>query len=211
MRKSTLAILGIVLFSFIISAYFYPKMPARMVTHWNSRGEPNGYMQRFWGMLTMPLVLAGLALLFLIIPIIDPLRANIEGFRGYYDGFILLFFIFMLSVQSQLILWNSGRRISPNVIAPIGSGILFFYVGILCENAKRNWFIGIRTPWTLSSKRVWKKTHRIGGRLFKIAGIITIAGVFFQRYALLFILVPVLSVAAYTTVYSYIEYRRESG
>lgn len=115
----------------------------------------------------------------------------------------------MLSIHFQVILWNLGIKISPNVIVPIGIGILFFYIGILCENAKRNWFIGIRTPWTLSSERVWERTHKIGGKLFKIAGVIAFVGVFFQSYALFFILVPVISVAAYTIIYSYVEYQKE--
>jgi uncharacterized membrane protein len=157
----------------------------------------------------MPIILVGLGLLFIAIPRIDPLKANIEKFRKYYDGFIILLFIFMLSVYSQVILWNLGIKISPNAILPIGLGLLFFYCGILCENAKQNWFIGIRTPWTLSSERVWEKTHKIGGKLFKIAGVIAFVGAFFQSYALFFILVPVISVAAYTIIYSYFEYQKE--
>jgi uncharacterized membrane protein len=58
----------------------------------------------------------------------------------------------MFSIHLQVILWNAGTEISPNITLPIGIGLLFFYIGILCENAKRNWFIGIRTPWTLSSE-----------------------------------------------------------
>jgi uncharacterized membrane protein len=97
---------------------------------------------------------------------------------------------------------------SPNVIFPIGLGLLFFYSGILYENAKRNWFIGIRTPWTLSNDIVWDKTHKIGGKLFKIAGVVAIFGIFFQKYALLFILVPVILITAYTIIYSYFEYQK---
>jgi len=77
------------------------------------------------------------------------------------------------------------------------------------ENAKRNWFIGIRTPWTLSSDGVWKKTNLIGGKLFKIAGIIAIIGSFFQDYIIFFIIVPIISIAIFTIVYSYIEYQKE--
>lgn len=88
-------------------------------------------------------------------------------------------------------------------------GMLFYCCGILTENAKRNWFIGIRTPWTLSNEKVWEKTHKIGGKLFKIAGVIALLGIAFQSYALFFILVPVILVATYTTVYSYIEYQKE--
>jgi uncharacterized membrane protein len=87
---------------------------------------------------------------------------------------------------------------------------LFYYSGVLIENAKRNWFIGIRTPWTLSSDRVWDKTHKIGGKLFKIAGIVALAAVFFETAAIFFIIVPVIIVSIYTVVYSYLEYQKES-
>ena len=195
--------------SFTVSIYSYPQMPEKVASHWNAQGQVNGYMPKFWGLFLAPFILVGLALLFAAIPRIDPLKENIQKFRKYYDGFIILFFIFMLSIHFQIILWNLGIRISPNVIIPISIGILFFYIGVLCENAKRNWFIGIRTPWTLSSERVWEKTHKVGGKLFKIAGVIAFIGVFFQNYALFFILIPAVLTAIYTIVYSYIQYQKE--
>jgi uncharacterized membrane protein len=210
MRKSEIAILGIILLSFILSAYFYPQMPEQVASHWNAQGQVDGYMSKSWGLFFIPFVLVGLALLFLAIPRIDPLKVNIEAFRKYYDGFVILFFVFMLAIHFQVILWNIGLQISPNVVMPIALGLLFFYAGILCENAKRNWFVGIRTPWTLSSDRVWDKTHQIGGKLFKVAGVITFLGVFFQNYALFFIVAPVLVVVVYTVVYSYVEYQKET-
>jgi uncharacterized membrane protein len=168
-------------------------------------------MSKFWGLFLMPLILMGIALLFFAIPRIDPLKANIERFRKYYDGFIILLFIFLLSINLQIILWSLGVKISPNVTFPIGLGLLFFYLGILCEHAKRNWFIGIRTPWTLSSDKVWDKTHKVGGKLFKVAGIITLVGAFFRNYVLFFIIIPVLVIAVYTLVYSYFEYQKEAS
>ena len=116
----------------------------------------------------------------------------------------------MLSIYLQLILWNIGIKISPNVIFPIGIGFLLFYIGILCENSKMNWFIGIRTPWTLSNEKVWEKTNKIGGKLFKIAGLISIIGIFLQKYALFFILIPVILATIYTVGYSYFEYQKET-
>jgi len=209
MRKVEIIILAMVLFFFIIGIYFYPQMPEKIASHWNAQGKVDGYMSKFWGVFLIPFVLLGLTLLFIAIPRIDPLKANIEKFRKYYDGFIALFLIFMFSIYFQIILWNIEIKISPNVTIPIGIGILSFYIGMLCENAKRNWFIGIRTPWTLSSERVWEKTHKIGGKLFKIGGIIIFAGVFFQGYALFFIFIPLISIAIYTIAYSYIEYQKE--
>ncbi|WP_269848953.1 SdpI family protein [Methanosarcina horonobensis] len=181
MRKFTIAITGLVLLSFLLSIYFYPQVPEQMATHWNSQGEVDGYMSKFWGLFFMPLVITSLAVMFLIIPRIDPKKENIEKFRKYYDGFIVILILFMIAVHLQILLWNAGVQISPNAILPVGIGLLFYYIGILTENAERNWFIGIRTPWTLSSDRVWKRTNRLGGKLFKIAGIVAVFGAFFSR------------------------------
>jgi len=209
MKKAELFLLIAVVICFIIGIYFYPQMPEQMASHWNAQGNVDDYMSRFWGVFLMPFVFIGLALLFIIIPRIDPLKKNIESFRKYYDGFIILFFIFMLLVYMQTILWNLGTEISPNVAFPILMGFLFFYMGILLENTKRNWFIGIKTPWTLSSENVWNKTHKLGSKMFKIAGIIALIGFLFQKYTFYFILVPVLFVAFYLIVYSYVEYQKE--
>ena len=209
MRKSELFMLIIIIACFVIGIYLYPKMPEQMASHWNAQGKVDGYMSRFWGVFLMPFVFVGLALLFIAIPRIDPLKNNIEKFRKYYDGFIILFFIFMLLVYFQTILWNLGIEISPNLAFPILMGFLFFYIGVLLENAKRNWFIGIRTPWTLSNDKVWNKTHKLGSKMFKIAGIIALIGFLFQKYATYFILIPVLFAAFYLIVYSYFEYQKE--
>jgi uncharacterized membrane protein len=209
MRKTTLAVACIVLLSFLLSIYFYPQMPEQMATHWNYQGEVNGYMAKLWGLFFTPVVITGIAILFLAIPKIDPKIENIEKFRKYYDGFVILFISFMVAVHLHILLWNVGIRISPNTLLPAGTGLLFYYMGILMENADRNWFIGVRTPWTLSSDRVWKKTNRLGGKLFKLAGLVTILGILFSNSAAFFIVVPVLSVAGFTVIYSYIEYKKE--
>lgn len=199
---------GIILLSFILSIYFYPVMPEQMASHWNSKGMVDGYMPKFWGLFLMPFVLLVLLLVFIVIPKIDPLD-NIKKFKKYYDGFIIVMSIFMLFIHGQIILWNLGYEISPNYYIPVSIGLLFFYIGVLCENSKRNWFVGIRTPWTLSSDNVWDKTHKLGGKLFKIAGIIALIGVFFQNYVIYFILVPTLFVSVFLIVYSYVEFRKE--
>ena len=209
MRKAKVTITGLIFLSFIISIYFYPLVPEQMATHWDSQGEVNGYMSKFWGLFFMPLVITGLAIMFLVIPRIDPKKENIAKFRKYYDRFIILLILFLIAVHLQVLLWNIGIRISPNAVFPVGIGLLFYYIGILMENAERNWFIGIRTPWTLSSDSVWRKTNRLGGKLFRIAGISAIFGVFFPELAFFFIIVPALFVAGFTVVYSYIEYQKE--
>ena len=194
--------------SVAISIYFYPFMPEKMASHWNAEGKVNGYMPKNVALFLIPLVILFLSLLFIAIPKVDPLKSNIESFKKYYDGFVILFLIFMLSLHIQIILWNTGLKIPFNLFIPLWVAILFFYIGILLENAQQNWFIGIRTPWTLSSEKVWNKTHRLGGKLFKIAAFIALAGLFFPKYAIRFILLPVFAFAFYLIIYSYFEYQK---
>jgi len=210
MRKNEIIALGVTLLSFVIGIYLYPQMPERMASHWNARGQVDGYIPKFWGLFLIPLTSVGLLLLFIIIPKIDPLKHNIEKFRKYYDIFVLLSIIFLLYIHFLTILWNMGVRFNMAQLLAPAFGILFYYCGILIENARRNWFIGIRTPWTLSSEKVWEKTHKVGGKLFKISGIIAFVGIFLQDYVLFLILVPVISTTIYTIVYSYFEYQKET-
>jgi len=211
MKKNKIIILGIISLSFIIAIYLYPQMPEKMASHWNAQGQVDGYMSKFWGLFLMPIISIGLFLLFILIPKIDPLKENIEKFRKYFDGFIVLIMTFLFYIYLLTVFWNIGIRFNMAQLMMPALGILFYYCGILVENAKRNWFIGIRTPWTLSNEKVWDKTHRIGGKLFKVTGIIAFLGIFFPKYAILFVIIPVISVAVYAIIYSYFEYQKQTS
>jgi len=189
MRKSSVIILLIILASFIAAIYLYPQMPDEMASHWNFKGEVDDYLPKFWGLFLMPIISLGLFLLFLLIPKIDPLKANIEKFRKYFDGFIVLIIVFLFYIYFLSIAWNLGKRFDMGQMMVPALGILFYYCGILVENAKRNWFIGIRTPWTLSNEKVWERTHKIGGKLFKISGVIAFLGIVLPKYAVFFVLI----------------------
>lgn len=210
MENSKLIILGIIILSFIIGIYLYPQLPSPVASHWNFRGEVNGYMSKFWGLFLMPLISIFILLLFLLIPRIDPLKANIEKFRKHFDRFLVLFILFLFYIYLLTIFWNLGQRFSINLFLIPAFAILFYYTGILIENAKRNWFVGIRTPWTLSSETVWEKTHKIGGKLMKAAAIFILFGVFFPDYLWFFILFPILFATLYPAIYSYFEYQAET-
>jgi len=209
MKKTTIIVSAIIILSFILGIYLYPQMPDKMASHWNSNGEVNGYMSKFWGLFLMPIVLIVVLIMFILIPKIDPLKKNIKKFRKYFDGFILLLTIFLLYIHVLTIFWNLNYRFDMTRMIIPAIGILFYYIGILTENAKRNWFIGIRTPWTLSSDKVWEKTHKLGGKLFKISGIIALFGIVFPKYAIWLILAPVIATAIYTLIYSYFEYQKK--
>ncbi len=211
MRAVRIAIIGVLLLTLAGTILSYPYVPDPIVSHWNAAGEADGTMPRLWGLFLLPFLMFGLTAFFAVIPRIEPLRENYARFHDYYEGFILVFAGFMAVVQLQIILWNLGIAINPNRVIPLPISILFAYLSYLIEHAEQNWFVGIRTPWTLSSEAVWKKTHRLGARLFRAAALLALGGLLFPDLAIWFILVPVGTVALSTVVYSYREFQRLGG
>ena len=142
-----------------------------MASHWGVNDQVNGTMSRFWGAFLMPLMSLAMLGLFLLIPAIDPLKANIAQFRGPFNLFIVLMIVFLTYVHGLTIAWNlgyTGFQMSTALLPAMG--LLFIFVGYMLAKAKRNFFIGIRTPWTLSSDTVWDKTHALGSKLFIASG-----------------------------------------
>jgi uncharacterized membrane protein len=208
-KNIQILITGLIVISFLIGAYLQPYMPDKMASHWNASGNVDGYTSQFWGLFLMPVISIVLFLAFTLIPRIDPLKENIEKFRGYFDVFILLLFGFLFYLYVLTVLWNLGYRFNIIQLLAPAFGLIIYYAGVMMENAKQNWFIGVRTPWTLSSETVWDKTNRLAGRLFKVAGVLAALGAVFPEYAIFLILVPVILAAIYPIVYSYQEYQKD--
>ncbi len=211
MKKSELIILLIILLSFAVGIYLYPQMPEKMASHWNISGEVDGYAPKFWGLFLMPFVLIGFFLLFILIPKIDPFKANFEKFRKYFDAFMVFLILFFFYLHFLTLFWNLGFRFNFSQFLSPAFGMLLYCSGFLMEKTKRNWFVGIKTPWTISSERVWDKTHQVGGKLFKISGGVALLGMLFQDYAIFFTVIPVALVSLYLCVYSYFEYQEETS
>jgi len=208
MKNTIIAILIIIALSFSLSIYFSPQMPELMASHWNAAGEVDGYMPKNWGLLFMPILSLFLLALLLIVPRLDPLKKNIETFNKYFYGFLIAIFFFLFYLHVLTLIWNLGYRFELIRYLTPAFAMLFYYCGILIEHAKKNWSIGIRTPWTLSSDKVWDKTHKIGAKLFKISGLLSLLGLILPQYAILFIIVPILLFTLYLYIYSYLEHRK---
>ncbi len=210
-RATILLSIFLIVIASVISAAVYPRLPERVASHWNTANQVDGYMPRFWGAFLMPLVSLGLLALFLLIPQIDPLKANVEKFRGAFNGFIASIVVFMLYLHGLTLAWNLGyEQFDMGAALLPALGLIFILAGIMMRQAKRNYFIGIRTPWTLHSDRVWDETHRLGGTLFIASGLLALAGAFIPRYAFWLLLVPLLGSTLFLVVYSYVLYRQET-
>ncbi len=211
MRKTEIGIIIIIVLSFAVSFVLWPQMPERMASHWNFQGQADGYMPKFWGLFLMPFISLLLFLFFLLVPKIDPLKENIKKFRKYFDSFILLIFLFLFYIYLLSLVWNLGAKLNIGRAVAPALGIVFYYAGVLMEKAKRNWFIGIRTPWTLSNENVWNKTHRFGGKLFKISGVAAFLGLFLPKQAMWLIIVPIVFSAISIVFYSFLAFQKEDS
>jgi uncharacterized membrane protein len=210
MDKLIVASILMIALSFVIGAYFYPLMPEMMASHWGENGNVNGYMPRFWGIFMLPIIIAALTSLLVTIPRIDPLRKNILKFKGYYYAFIFMLTAFMTYIYVITLAWNLGYIFDFTILMIPAFSALFYAVGIMMGKAKRNWFIGIRTPWTLSSDRVWDRTHALGSKLFKASAIIALLGLVFRQHMIFFMIVPLLLSSAIAIVFSYVEYSKQN-
>lgn len=208
MKRTIIIFLAIIILTVVAGAIVYPQLPDQMASHWDASGQVNGVMDRFWGVLMMPIALVVLFLLYLAIPRIDPLKQNINAFRSIYDWFWIGLALFMAYIHGLTLIWNLGREFNFIVAMVPALAVLFWLIGWLIKYSHRNWFVGIRTPWTLSSDAIWDATHRLGSKLFMLAGVILLGALAFPQLVTWLLLVPVLAATFISVIYSYILYRR---
>lgn len=208
LRRSYVVGIALIAVSAVVSVLAYPEMPAEMATHWNAEGEIDGQTPRLLALAVVPALSAVALGLFAVLPRVDPLGENVAAFREQYDTFVVLLVAFLTYLHLLVVGANAGYEFEViQALAP-AVGALFYYVGVLSEHAERNWFVGIRTPWTISSEEVWERTHERAAPLFKLAGVVAALAAFVPTYAEVVIAAPVALVVVYATVYSYVEYRR---
>jgi len=199
---------AIIALMFISGAYIYPSMPETMATHWDADGNVNGYSTRPVGVFLIPAITFGIYILMLAIPHIAVYRKNIESFKQYYFYMIAGIVIFLAVVQSAMLAANMGYAFDMSYIIMPTIAVLFYGIGIILEKTRRNFFIGIRTPWTLSSDAVWEKTNRIGSKMFRVFGVLAVLSLFVPG-GLMFFIVAVFIGVVYLFLYSYLEYKKE--
>lgn len=200
----------LIIITAIAAVYFYSIFPDQVPIHWNFEGEPDNWGSKFIGAVLMPLVMVGIYLLFLVVPYLDPKKERYDQFRKVYHFFKGYFVFFMTAIYFVSSLNVLGYNMPISFWVPFLVGILFILLGNYMGKIKSNWFVGIRTPWTLSSEEVWNKTHRAGGKVFILGGILMMPMYFIPasfRMPLFFIIIALIILG--TVGYSYVVYRDE--
>ena len=193
-----------------MSIWAFPQLPPRVATHWNLNGAPDGFSSRFWALAIIPLMLLIMTGLFNVLPKVDPRRGNYAKFVSSYWLIANAVIVFLLVAHALIIAAGLGYSVKIDRLFPLGVGLLFIFLGNYLTRVEPNWFVGIRTPWTLSSDTVWRKTHRTGGGLMVIGGLVLAVSVFLPRpaFLVLFVVTAVL-VGVIPIAQSYVLWKRE--
>lgn len=214
MKNKTYRIINYVIAAchLLLVAVCYSSLPAKIAMNWSMDGTASySNKAELFAMCGMTVFFA---FLFDFLPRIDPRRKNYEKFGSYYDGFCIFMQIFMLLMTG--IVLNEAYRpgtISVPMVCMLMVGVLFLYIGNMMPKVKSNFYMGIKTPWALSSEEVWRKTHRLGGKCFFVCGILMIGCAFVPNLKVSFWLtmICVFVIAMIPSIMSYIWWRREQN
>lgn len=208
MKKYWMIII-LILCSYVLSLLAIPYLPNEVAIHWNVAGEPDGFMSKWWGALLFPILFTGIVALIVFLPKVDPRKENYEKFEKVYRIFLHVFVLFLFSIHVVTLAYNIGIPVQVDVVVPIGVGMLFIVLGNYMPKIKPNYFIGIRTPWTLENEVVWQKTHRVGGKVFVIMGVLIMLTVFVTSvWRFIFLMIVVFGGTMYLFIQSYIFSRK---
>lgn len=203
MRFSKIFPIAIVLIMLLTGVFLYPYLPATIATHWGIDGSANGYSSKLFGLFFMPILCLFLYFIFLFLPKTDAYRRKFPEFDQYYYLFLVIIFAFLFYLHLLTIFWNLGSRFNMFQAMSPGLALIFFYAGHLAKISHRNWFVGIRTPWTLTNDEVWQKTNTLGGNFLQLIGAITLISTFLPQIAFYLVILPVLVMVPVVMIYSY--------
>ncbi len=195
---------------FVVAAVAWPSMPERLPVHWGITGEPDRWGSKPEGLLILPVTAAAMWALMVVLPRFDPGRANYAAFAGVYTIIRTVTVAFLAVLYAATIASAFGVDVAIDRVAWVGTGLLFVLLGGLFGKLRPSWFVGIRTPWTLSSKLAWTRTHRVGGFSFIALGLaILVAGWFSSVAAFAVLMLGSLANLCFVFIYSYRVWARD--
>jgi len=207
MKNKNIIPLFLIFLMFVAGFLLYDNVPDKLPIHWDSNGSPDGYGSKFTALFLLPIITLGMYFFLLIVPYIAVYKKNIKSFFLYYYGIKLSLVIFMglLYIFSIIQIFkplNMNYLMMPLVFS------FFLVLGYFIRKTKRNYFVGIRTPWTLASENNWKKTNKVGGYAMQGLGVFAIISMFLTRPIIVFFIGIVLYVI-FIFGYSYGQYKKE--
>ena len=198
---------GFFLIAVVAATWLYPQLAAQVPVHWGLHGHVNGTLPRLWGAALPALTILVLAGLTLVLPVLSPRSFEITPFASVYSLLMLAIQGVLLVMGLAMLLAGAGYAVPMPTVAMLAVGALLMVLGNYMGKLRKNFFVGIRTPWTLASDAVWERTHRLGGWLFMLAGLLLVIGTLLGAPVWLALAV-IVAAALIPCVYSFWIYRR---
>lgn len=209
-RRLNAISLALIAGSFLFSAAVYLWLPDQIPSHWNLAGEVDSTMSKTWGAFMMPLIMLGLYGVFRVIPALSPKGYGIDAANSGFVGIRVAVFALFALLNLLILLAALGVPIAMGSAVSMAVGGLLAVLGWFLDRLPRNFYVGIRTPWTIVDEDNWTRTHRLGKWLFMAAGLVMVVGGIMGANAFV-IVAAALAAGLVPMVYSYLIYRQGPG
>jgi uncharacterized membrane protein len=197
--RATYVTVGLLIIAtFVATMFVYPDLPASVPTHWDIHNRVNGWSPKWMLFVLGPGMMLALSALFFALPWLSPKQFEVDSFRSTYL-FIMLLFVTLMAYVQALILWVAlGHAIDVGRAIMGGLCLMFALLGNVLGKVRRNFYIGIRTPWALANEQVWNATHRFAAKIFVVGGllglILTVIGIPGWPVIMLLLITPLIPI-----------------
>lgn len=187
----------------------YPQLPEQMPRHWNFKGEIDAYWGRTAGVFAPLAATFVIYMLLVFLPYLDPKKENYARFAGAYTFVRWLLVVFLSLIYIISILAAMGYDLPISLLVKAMVAVLLMLIGNFMGQFRHNYFVGIRTPWTLADEVVWQKTHRLGAKVWVMGGFICLLAAFMDNaWGLGLFIVSIIVMVIWPVVYSYLVFRK---
>ena len=198
----------LILVPIIIGLILWNKLPDKLPTHWNASGEVDGWSSKAFAVFGLPGFLFAVHWVCLLATSADPKKQNIEG-----KVLNIVFWICpIISVLGAVLIYGTalGMEFKVEKIMPVLVGVIFIVVGNYLPKCKQSYTMGIKLPWTLNDEENWNRTHRLGGKLWVVCGLVIMMSMFFPAELMATTFIAIIVVAVFVpTIYSYLIFREK--
>ena len=205
-NKFTL-ILGslMLLLPMVIGLILWQQLPEQVPSHWGINGEVDGWSSKAMAVFGFPALLLVIHWVCVFGASADPKNKNYPPAMAK----LVLWICPVLSLVLNTIIYATalGYSMDTALILPIIEGVLFIIVGNLLPKCRQSYTLGIKLPWTLANEENWNKTHRFGGKVWVIGGVVILATAFLRQFWIMMVIL--LLMVLIPTVYSYLLYRKQ--
>ena len=208
LTKKEILPIALIFFSFATGFFLYSDLPEKVPSHWNIQGEIDSWTSKNFAVFFFPSLILLLYFLMTFIPLIDPFKKNYCKFANHYFLFRFFFVFFFISIYFYTLLASLGLKFNITYFILPFFALSFIFIGLFLPKIKRNYFVGIKTPYTIHSEEVWDKTHKFSGKVFIFAGLIALISILIPNYSFHIFTISILVTVLIPIIYSYFVFRK---